>query len=230
VTDHLTAGGYLGAYRGSGRDKVLTSKGKAHVTRTIVKANHFSSGGKPGRNSSGGAGMAKANIRYITRRENSEHLKQERDIFTKTDDKVDIQEVRISLSQLSADERFRYGYRIVLSPDTPRETSAQNLNEWTRSVMATVEAHHKVKWFAVVHSGVNGHTNHAHVHVLAVLDRRLGKEELATLRQHGDVQWHDIVSRQKMRAKDHYAQHGSEGKHHQAQANVKRDYSAGFEL
>jgi hypothetical protein len=188
MTKH--AGAYLGDYRSSGRDKVRT-------TRSVVKANYVST--------RSGSSKLSGSLRYYATRENAQNQKQERDIFTKEHDKVATKEVAEQLKTLTKDESYQLGYRIILSPDTQKDTSTQVLRDWTREMMTKVERHHNVQWFAVAHAGDNAHTGHAHVHIVAVMDHRLSKDELASLRQYGDAHWQDIVSRQKMLQQDHTA-------------------------
>jgi hypothetical protein len=151
-------------------------------------------------------------LRYYATRENSEQLRQEREVFS-SQGSLSRQEASEQLKQLEG-----VGYRIILSPDTPAETSDETLKEWTRSVMASLEHHHDMNWFAVAHAEESAHTTHAHVHVVAVMDSRLDKSELATLRQHGDAHWQDIQQRQHSLEHDHIHPQSS------------RDQQAGLEL
>jgi hypothetical protein len=181
----------LGNFRYGGSDK----------RRSVVKANYTSSGK-----------ALRGSLRYYATRENSEELRQEREVFTSQG----------SLSRHEASEQLKQlegvGYRIILSPDAPAETPSEELKEWTRSVMASLEHHHQMSWFAVTHAEESAHTTHAHVHVVAVIDSRLDKTELATLRQHGDAHWQDIQHRQHSLEHDH------------TQPQHSRDHQAGLEL
>ncbi|MGL4611279.1 MAG: relaxase/mobilization nuclease domain-containing protein [Trueperaceae bacterium] len=181
------SGAYLGNYRSSGSDKV-------RGTRSVVKATAASA--------KTAKGTFRGKLRYAATRENSRGEKQDREIFSKDKDQHDLKEATTKLKSLSSDESYHLAYRFVLSPDTGAETSPEAMRDWTREMMTKVERNHQLEWFAVAHAGDNAHTNHAHVHVVAVIDRRINKDELAALRQYGDVHWQDSVTRQTMLERD----------------------------
>ena len=79
-----------------------------------------------------------------------------------------------------------YFYRFILAPGEGRETAA-DLYDWTRHVMDRLEERAgDVDWVAWEH---RDHSNHDDVHVIAVLDRRLDRDDLRDLREHADDVW-----------------------------------------
>jgi hypothetical protein len=73
-----------------------------------------------------------------------------------------------------------YAYRIVLSPG--HEMDAEEIRGWTREVMYGAESE-GAEWFGFVH---DDYTDHAHAHVVAFTDSKLGREDLAEMREEGD--------------------------------------------
>jgi hypothetical protein len=73
-----------------------------------------------------------------------------------------------------------YAYRIVLSPG--HEMDAEEIRGWTREVMYAAERE-GAEWFGFVH---DDHTDHAHAHVVAFTGSKLGREDLAEMREEGD--------------------------------------------
>jgi hypothetical protein len=75
-------------------------------------------------------------------------------------------------------------YRIVISPDPQSEDSKQDLHlrAITEHTMQTLEdrLQKPIAWVGAIHAD---HTNIRHVHLVAVVSRKLDKEDLAALRQ-----------------------------------------------
>ncbi|MGL4610551.1 MAG: relaxase/mobilization nuclease domain-containing protein [Trueperaceae bacterium] len=197
----------LGDYRSSGKDKRKS-------TRSVVKGNHISS--------KGSGKKVGDSLGYYATRQNSKGERQDRDVFTKDADKVLRREAMNDLRKETKEQKYSLSYRIVMSPDTARDTSPEALREWTREMMRKIEANHDVYWVAVAHTKDNAHTQHAHVHVVAVVDKRLSKDELATLRQHGDVHWQDIKSREAMLERESF-----QPSKYQQQRELRRERAQG---
>lgn len=125
-------------------------------------------------------GGAKASIRYIQSRPGREGKRVERQLFGA--DGVMSREQACRL--IDEAKRGALFYRLVISPDPRREDSRRDLGLWemTQKTMQTLEErfNQKVVWVASAH---DDHTPHRHVHVVAVLKRRLYVRDLKFLRQ-----------------------------------------------
>jgi hypothetical protein len=78
---------------------------------------------------------------------------------------------------------LKAAYRLTLAPGEGRWVDA-DMHDWTRRVMDHLEERTgDCNWVAWAH---RDHSNHDHVHVIAVLERRLDRDDLRDLREHAD--------------------------------------------
>ena len=139
----------------------------------------------------GGLGRAKAGTRYVIHRPDDEGDRQYRSGFDADYDRVDKAEV---YDRLESSEGT-YFYRLTLAPGEGRWVEA-DMHDWTRRVMAHLEERTgECDWVAWAH---RDHSNHDHVHVIAVLERRLDRDDLRDVREHADETWH----RERERCRD----------------------------
>jgi hypothetical protein len=223
VNNDEKGGAYLGRFRPAGKVAVkiqATNSFTAKSTRTVVKVRPFKA--------SGNAVMVQGRLRYCAQRANEQGERQERDIFNNERDEIPRSEAARDLNRAIQETTQREGIGIILSPDTSTETAKENLRDWTREMMLILESKHDMKWCGVVHAAEGGHSGHGHVHVVAVSDRRITKDELATLRQHGDAHWKDIKQRQQLSEKDQIQRH-TELEAHKEKIG-QQSYSSGLEL
>lgn len=132
--------------------------------------------------SRGGLGRAKAGTRYVIHRPSDERPREYRSGFDVDYDRVDKGEAYDRLDGA----RGAYFYRLTLAPGEGRGTVA-DMHEWTRQVMRRVdERAGSDTWIAWEH---RDHSSHDHVHVIAVLDRRLDRDDLRDIRGYADETW-----------------------------------------
>lgn len=138
----------------------------------VVKANYVKRGVEA-------KNRAKATIRYIQERPDKQKEKQERTLFG-SDGTLTREQVYRMIDEASKDTLF---YRLVISPDPNKEDSLRDLNlaELTKQTMAELENRLKTHIFfaAVEH---NDHAPHRHVHVMAILNRKLSRADINFLR------------------------------------------------
>ena len=121
---------------------------------------------------------AKAAIRYIAHRPAREQERTSRPLWTK-DGPVEKHEAYHIIDQAPTG---RFFYRFAISPDPRREDGPRDL--YLRSVTeATMEEVAErigkpVAWVATTHAD---HAPHRHVHVVAVVEGRLSREDLRAL-------------------------------------------------
>ena len=121
---------------------------------------------------------AKAAIRYIAHRPPQETERISRQLWTK-DGPLEKSEAYHLIDQAPPGSFF---YRLAMSPDPIREDSPRDL--YLRSVTeATMEEMAErtgelVAWVATTHAD---HAPHRHVHVVAVVEGRLSREDLRAL-------------------------------------------------
>jgi hypothetical protein len=122
---------------------------------------------------------AKATIRYIQHRPGKDNAKMTRVLFG-WDGIMGRNDAYRIIDDAAKGSLF---YRIVLSPDPQAEDSNQDLHlrAITEQTMQTLEDRLQtpVAWVGVVHAD---HTDVRHVHIVAVVSGRLGKEDFAALR------------------------------------------------
>ena len=121
---------------------------------------------------------AKASIRYIAHRPAREQARTSRQLWTK-DGPVEKREAYHIIDQAPAGSFF---FRFAISPDPRREDGPRDL--YLRSVTeATMEevavrTGKPVAWVAAAHAD---HAPHRHVHVVAVVQGRLSRDDLRSL-------------------------------------------------
>src|SRR5258708_507119 len=123
---------------------------------------------------------AKASIRYIAHRPGKEHARIARTLWG-----IDgVMERRQAYRMIDEAEKGSIFYRFVLSPDPKGEDSGRDLSlrEITEKTLFTLEdrLHTQVQWVAAEH---NDHAPHRHVHVVAIVPRRLQVKDLQSLRR-----------------------------------------------
>ncbi len=130
----------------------------------------------------GGLSRAKAGARYVIHRPSDTAPREHRTGFDADYDRMEKAEV---YDRLEAAEGT-YFYRLTLAPGEGRHTEA-DMHDWTRRVMNRLEQRAgDCQWIAWEH---RDHSNHDHVHVIAVLDRRLDRDDLRDLREHASDVW-----------------------------------------
>ena len=138
----------------------------------IVKANYVKRG-------VGDRGRAKATVRYIQDRPGKQKEKLTRTLFG-SDGPLSREQVYRMIDEAGRGTLF---YRLVISPDPNREDGLRDLNLANLTTQTIAELEDRLKtqilFAAVVH---NDHAPHRHVHVLALLNRRLAKPDINFLR------------------------------------------------
>jgi hypothetical protein len=138
----------------------------------VVKANFVKSG-------AGEKGRAKATIRYIADRPGKDKEKTARELFG-PDGKLTKEQARRMIDEAAKGTLF---YRLIISPDPRREDSHKDLNlsELTIQTIAELEDRLKtsIQFAAVVH---DDHAPHRHIHVLALLSKKLSRADINFLR------------------------------------------------
>ncbi len=126
------------------------------------------------------SGAAKANIKYIQHRPGRDGAKTTRQLFG-WDGALDRTEAYRMVDGAETGSAF---FRIKISPDPNTEDTRRDLRLWevTETIMQTVEEriHRLVQWVAAEH---DDHTAKRHVHVLAVAQGRLNREDLRAIIQ-----------------------------------------------
>ena len=134
----------------------------------IVKASYTRTGRK-----------AKASVRYIENRPGRDGAKTQRTLF-QADGKVERGEAYTMIDQAA---KGSYFFRLVISPDPKSEDSDKQLSlrELTEQTLASLEARFRqpLQWIATIHAD---HTEHRHVHVIAVVPERLNKQDLQQMK------------------------------------------------
>jgi hypothetical protein len=123
-------------------------------------------------------GAAKATIRYIAHRRGKENARITRTLWG-MNGKVERSEAYTLIDEAEKGSVF---FRFVLSPDPVGEDAAKDLflRDITERTMQTLEERvgKPVAWVAATHAD---HTPHRHVHVLAVVEGRLKRDDLQAL-------------------------------------------------
>ena len=121
------------------------------------------------------AGAAKGNIRYIENRPGKDGEKIIRTLYT-WDGKI---ERRDAYELIDEDEKGSYFFRLVISPDPLKEDTYQDLylRTLTEQTMRALEdqLNTSIQWIAANHQD---HAPQRHMHVLAILPRKLTRDDL----------------------------------------------------
>jgi hypothetical protein len=135
----------------------------------IVKASYTRKGGS-----------AKASVRYIENRPGKDGAKLRRTLFT-ADGKVERGDAYTMIDQATTNSYF---FRLVISPDPQHEDSDKQLSlrELTEQTIQSLEdrLQHPVPWVAAIHAD---HTEHRHVHAIAIVPRRLQVPDFQRMRR-----------------------------------------------
>ena len=138
----------------------------------IVKANYVKRGERS-------RGRAKATIRYIQERPGNKGEKLTRTLFG-SDGSLTIEQAYRMIDEAAQHTLF---YRLVISPDPRREDALRDLDlaELTKQTVAELENRLKTQilFAAALH---DDHTPHRHVHVLALIKRKLSRGDIDFLR------------------------------------------------
>jgi hypothetical protein len=134
----------------------------------IVKASYTRKGG-----------IAKASVRYIEHRPGRDGARIQRTLFN-ADGKVERGEAYTMIDQAATGSYF---FRLIISPDPKREDSDKNLalRELTEKTIASLEDRFQrpLQWVGAVHAD---HTDHRHVHVIAIVPERLQVRDFQRMR------------------------------------------------
>lgn len=198
------SGGGKAAAAGYGGRAYGLSKGSPGP-RVVIKANYVKQG-------KGSGGRVRESARYYMTRENEHGEKEQRSAFSKEQDEMSFEGVKAHLKE--ADQDHAYHYRIVIAPDTDKDAEGGNLKELAREVMQTLEKQQgsKVSWIAIEHSGDNAHSEHAHVHVIASIDRTISKNEFREMRYDASLAWRLEMVQQREMQRDGLEQTDMTGK------------------
>jgi hypothetical protein len=124
-------------------------------------------------------GAAKANIRYISHRPASDGTKAKRELWT-SDGTISPKQAYQLIDDASPNTTY---YRLALSPDPKREDGPKDLRLRlvTESMMQLLDDRFNasIPWVAATHEN---HSPHRHVHILALLPRKLTRDDLLALR------------------------------------------------
>lgn len=153
----------------------------------IVKANYV----KRGR---GVRERAKATLNYNSERPGKEGAKITREIFG-ADGTLSREQVHRMIDEAGKGTLF---YRLVISPDPRREDGRRDLDLPGLTIRTILELEERLKTkisFAAVEH--NDHAPHRHVHVLAIIPRKLTREDIDFLRGQATE-----ITRQQRRVRD----------------------------
>lgn len=138
----------------------------------VVKANFVKMG-------DGEKGRAKTTIYYIANRPGERGAKKHKELFG-PDGKPTTEQARRMVDEAEKGTLF---YRLVISPDPKTEDALKDLSLTELTIQAISELEDRLKsqiqFAAVVH---DDHAPHRHVHVLALLSRKLGRADINFLR------------------------------------------------
>lgn len=152
------------------KERYLTRKGGRPVLDVaIVKASYTRT-----------AASGKANIRYIQNRRGKDGAKITRTLWG-SDGKMERAE---AYQMIDEARKGSYFYRLVLNPDPKKEDTKRDIYLWkvTEKAMRGLEEQlgKQVQWVASLH---DDHTPLRHVHILAVLPKKLDRSDLTLLRE-----------------------------------------------
>jgi hypothetical protein len=124
------------------------------------------------------AGRAKASIRYIEHRPGDKGVRLTRTLFDK-DGRMTRQQAYALIDQAEKGSNF---FRFVISPDPVKEDTERDLllREITGKTIDTLEERvgKPISWVAAIHAD---HSPHRHVHIVAVVEGRLQKQDFPAL-------------------------------------------------
>ena len=124
--------------------------------------------------------VIKAAIRYIEHRSGKDGAKMTRTLFSHDGELKRYQ----AYAMIDAATKSTQFFRFVISPDPQREDTGQDLHFWeltTKTILGLEERlHQSIPFVAAVHSD---HTAIRHVHVLALINGKLTREDLQYLRR-----------------------------------------------
>src|SRR5438270_1535191 len=122
---------------------------------------------------------AKASIRYIEHRPGKDHAKMTRTLWG-WDGKMERQEAYRMIDEA---QKGSYFFRFVISPDPKTEDTERDLflREITEQTMLGLEdrLRRHIQWVAATH---DDHAPHRHVHIMAILPKKLQVHDLKALR------------------------------------------------
>lgn len=204
-----------GSAGGSGRASGSATGGRGPGGARVVAYANYVRGGK------GSGGKMRESARYYMTRENEQGEREKRQAFSKDQDGMDFNEVKNRLK----DHENNYHYRIVLAPETDKNAENGDLKEFTRRVMAAVQQRQDqdVPWIAVEHSKADAHTEHAHVHVIASVDRFLDKSDLYNLRSSAQLEWRLEIEQERVIQKELDRGLASAGLEHSLQSDQSKE-------
>ena len=126
------------------------------------------------------AAGAKANIRYIEHRPGKDNARISRTLWG-VDGKMERAEAYRMIDEAEEGSIF---FRFVISPDPAKEDTKRDiyLREITEQTMLGLEhrLRRDIQWVAATH---DDHAPHRHVHILAILPKKLQVHDLKALRQ-----------------------------------------------
>lgn len=126
------------------------------------------------------SGSAKANIRYIEHRPGKDNARITRTLWG-VDGKMERKEAYRMIDEA---ERGSVFYRLVINLDAAKEDTHRDIyvRELTEQTMLGVEIRFRqhIQWVAATH---DDHTPLRHVHILAILPKKLQVHDLNALRQ-----------------------------------------------
>jgi hypothetical protein len=124
-------------------------------------------------------GSAKASVRYIENRPGKDGAKLRRTLFA-AEGKVERGDAYTMIDQAA---KGSYFFRFVISPDPRSEDNDRQLSlrELTELTMQRLEDRFQqpLPWVAVIHAD---HTEHRHVHALAIVSERLQVQDFQRMR------------------------------------------------
>ena len=125
------------------------------------------------------AGAGKANIRYIQNRAGRDGAKITRTLYG-VDGKMERTEAYQMIDEAPKESYF---YRLIINPDPKKEDTHRDIyvSKVTEKTMRGLEGRlgKQFQWVASLH---DDHTELRHVHILAVLPRKLGINDLTAVR------------------------------------------------
>jgi hypothetical protein len=125
------------------------------------------------------SGAAKANIRYIQHRKGLEGQRITRELFGAEGVLERVQ----AYEMIDAAEKGTVFFRLIISPPQMEDSQTLNLAEITAQTMHTLQERigKPCPYIAAAHAA--DHTPYHHVHCLALIQGRLGREDFSALRE-----------------------------------------------